>query len=342
MVPKSDPEQFGSPEVEGDQEQHLPVPVGDNTPALGPKDELKLAGRTFRRIGGAIVDFATGVPVGSLVSSYLDFRDGRRDAVGQDRFWQAMEGVQLRLGVLEEAGVIDREFVEGDEFPEIVDEYVAAQVRERSAEKRELFANLLSRACQVDVDRSWYPTGRRLLEVIEPVHVQVLADLARKSKDVDASDVGLSIHREECDMIRDHHPVALDLFGWAPMAYRGALAKEVLDVQHLEAIEAVIEHWAPANQVAAREAIEVPGITLVELERYLDGRSAIGLEVAIEERRSQWTEEVLAHFWYLGGMGLIHQVGESRAQINALSERLLEWLQEPVEPDENTEDKPTD
>lgn len=42
----------------------------------------------------------------------------------------------------------------------------------------------------------------------------------------------------------------------------------------------------------------------------------------VQVRRHQ----VLEHVWYLGGIGLLGQIGEDRAEINRLSEKFLGWI----------------
>lgn len=208
-------------------------------------------------------------------------------------------GIERRLG--EFGDRLDRDFITTDEFFEMVEEVFERVARERDESKRELFASILTNTARVGVNRSFYPTALKLLDAVEPIHVEILRELLRDQKRREAGageqntgtrELAIRLHLDDLEQLRVEglSEDAPEVFG-----------KKLKGVAAWEKAIGEVASYAAASIRALIDTVQ------------------------------RWDNEILEHVWYIGKEGLVHQISERRTSINELGVRLLEWLREPEE-----------
>ena len=134
--------------------------------------------KTLTTVAGVGVDLALGFPVTTLGGALRDFYGRRKKPLVEARLNATLRGIERRL---EEFGErLDREFITTDEFLEMADEVFERVARERDEDKRVLYAGILANTARTNADRSFYPTALKLLDALEPIHIEILRELQRQ------------------------------------------------------------------------------------------------------------------------------------------------------------------
>ena len=242
----------------------------------------------------------TAGPIGAaIVAGLKTFLDGRKQARFQTRVVATFQGIERRLSQVGDR--LDKDFVTTDEFFEMVEEGLERAARERDEDKRELYAAILANTARRGVDRRFYPTALKLLDALEPIHVDILRELLRRrekkgeaaaERNTSTGELALKFHLDDLEELR-----------------LGGLAQE--SEKHFGGKLKGVADWQEAIGQARRGEITPPGIE--DLMRTVQ----------------EWDDQVLEHVWYLGKEGLVHQVSNRNTSINELGVRLLGWLSEP-------------
>ena len=234
---------------------------------------------------------------GELVSAYWAGKDLERVV---ERLEQFVAETSARIRRLEAEHNLDKRFLETEGAAELVIEVTNKVTLERDSEKRDLYAAILANTARLDADRSFYPTALKLLDAVEPVHVEILRELLQEKEERKApggeqetstKNLALSLHLGELEDMRV-----------------GGLSEEVPEFFSTE-----IKGVAAWDQARGKVAS-------------YGGPRARSLIDAVQ----RWDEEIHDHVLYLAKEGLVVDPASARwTSINHLRVRLVEWLSEP-------------
>jgi len=266
------------------------------------------------------------VAIESLLQAFVDlipvagpaltkFYAGRRTELQLMRLRHFAAEAGSRLRTLEERDLLDRQFLESDEFCEFFDSVATRVAQERAEEKRRHYASILAHGLVSDADRSFLASALHVLDSMDPVHVVILRSL-------------LAIE-QQYDPERSYKPlpvlgIALDL---APAEFAERFPEAASEPKAWPRLETVREHWPllfavwPAD-FANRDETPVPGDMFDEMPSYVEEHPWL----AEQHRRT------VAHLHYLESIGLVGLAAANGfyygANLTELARELLGWISE--------------